>query len=146
MIETDSEPATETLVHVLHVDDDEDFLIITKRSLENQGSFLVESADSVKKALHKVRKKAYDAIISDYQMFGKTGLELFTAIRDEGKDVPFFLVTGEKREEIMNEALNLGVDRCFSKDRNLESLYAELASAIKEAVKARPSSDAEVGV
>jgi len=141
MIKTDSEPAKETMVQVLHVDDDEDFLVISKRLLEKQGSFHVESADSAEEALQKLEQKPYDAIVSDYQMFSKNGLELFTEIRNKENDVPFFLVTGEKREEIVNEAFNLGVDRCFSKDRNFEALFAELASEIKEAVKTKRSTD-----
>jgi DNA-binding NtrC family response regulator len=140
MIRTDSKPFTKTL-NVLHVDDDEDFLVISKRLLEKQGSLQVESADSVKQALEKIRQKLYDAIVSDYKMFDKTGLELFTEIRDNEIDVPFFLVTGEKREEIVNEALNLGVSMCFNKDGNLEELFMELASGIKEAVKAKHPTD-----
>jgi two-component system chemotaxis response regulator CheY len=145
MIKTDSKPVKEMLVHVLHVDDDEDFRVISKRLLEKQGSFQVEGADSVEQALQKVRQKPYDAIVSDYKMFGKTGLELFTEIRGNGNDAPFFLVTGEKREEIVKEALNLGVDRCFSKDRAFEVLFVELASGIKEAVKSKRSTVPKTG-
>jgi two-component system response regulator PilR (NtrC family) len=124
----------------LHVDDDEDFLIISKRLLEKQG-LQVESVNSVKQALQKIGQKHYDTIVSDYKMFDKTGLELFAVIRNSGNDVPFFLVTGEEREEIFNKALNLGVDKCFSKDRNFEALYVELASAIKEAANTKHSTD-----
>jgi hypothetical protein len=50
------------------------------------------------------------------------------------------LFTGERREEIVNEAHDLGVDRCFSKNGNFGVVYVELASAIKEAVKAKRKS------
>jgi len=133
---TDSDPAKETMIRVLHVDDDDNFLIISKRFLERQGSFQVESVLSVKEALQKLRQKSYDVIISDYQLFGKTGLEFLRELRDEGNDVPFFLFTGERREEIAGEALNFGADRCFNKNGNFV-VYVELACAIEEAVKAK---------
>jgi len=134
---TNANPAKETLMHVLHVDDDDDFLIISKRLLERQGSFQIDVASSVKEALQKLGQKPYDAIISDYQMFGRTGLDFLKELRNEGNDVPFFLFTGERKEEIAGEALNFGVDRCFSKNGNYEVVYVELAYAIKEAVKAK---------
>jgi len=134
---TNADPAKETLMRVLHVDDDDDFLIISKRLLERQGSFQVESVLSVKEALQKIRQKPYEVIISDYQMFGRSGLDFLKELRDAGNDVPFFLFTGERGEEIAGEALNLGVDRYFNKNGNFEVVYVELASAIKEAVKAK---------
>jgi len=129
-------PAREAVIHVLHVDDD-DFLIISKRFLERQGSFQVESVLSVKEALQKIMQKPYDAIISDYQMFGRSGLDFLKELRDGGNDVPFFLFTGERREEIAIEALNHGADRYFNKNRDSEVLFVELAYAIREAVKAK---------
>ena len=134
---TNADSAKETMMHVLHVDDDDDFLIISKRLLERQGSFQVESVLSVKEALQKIRQKPYDAIISDYQLFGRSGLDFLKELRDRGNDVPFFLFTGERREELASEALNLGADRHFNKNANYEVVYVELASAIKEAVKAK---------
>jgi DNA-binding NtrC family response regulator len=134
---TNSDPAKETLMYVLHVDDDDDFLIISKRLLERQGLFQVESVLSVKEALKKLGQKQYDMIISDYQMFGRSGLDFLKELRNKGNDVPFFLFTGEYRKEIADEALNLGVDRCFDKNGNFEVVYIEVASAIKEAVKAK---------
>ena len=130
-------PAKEALTRVLHVDDDDDFLVISKRLLERQGSFQVESVLSVKEALQKIMQKPYDAIISDYQMFGRSGLDFLKELRDGGNDVPFFLFTGERREEIAIEALNLGADRHFSKNGNYEALFVELAYAIREAMKAK---------
>jgi len=134
---TTAEAAKDLLTRVLHVDDDDDFLVISKRLLERQGSFLVETALSVKQALQKIEQKTYDAVVSDYQMFGKSGLEFLKELRADGNDIPFFLVTGDCREEVVIEALNLGVDRCFRKDVNFDVLFVELAYAINESVKAK---------
>ena len=81
----------EPLIHVLHVDDNEDFLIIAKRHLEQHGSFQIESVTSVKEAKQKIAQKQYDVIISDHQIPRKTGLEFLKELRDDGNEVPFIL-------------------------------------------------------
>ena len=45
----------DALIRVLHVDDDDDFLKISKRFLERQGSFQIETVSSVKEALQKIK-------------------------------------------------------------------------------------------
>jgi DNA-binding NtrC family response regulator len=52
-------------ITVLHVDDDEDFLICSKRHLQRTGEFRVETALSVKEAMKKIAKHPFDIIISD---------------------------------------------------------------------------------
>ena len=132
-----SEEANKTVARVLHVDDDEDFLVISRRLLERRGSFRVEFALSVKQALQKIKQNSYDVVVSDYQMFGRSGLDFLGELRADGNDVPFFLVTGDCRDEIALEALNLGVTQCFSKNKDFNLLFVELAFAIKEAVNAK---------
>ena len=125
----------DALIRVLHVDDDDDFLIISKRFLERQGSFQIETASSVNEALQKIKQQKYDVIISDYQMPEMTGLDFLKELRAGENDVPFILFTGECGEEITMEALNLGADRYFNKNGNLEVVYVELAHSLKKAVK-----------
>jgi len=134
---TNADPAKETLMRVLHVDDDDDFLIISKRLLELQCSFQVESVLSVKEALQKIRQKSYDVIVSDYQMPETNGLNFLKELRDRGNDIPFILFTGKGREEIAIDALNLGADRYFNKSGKPKTVYGELAHSLITAVKAK---------
>jgi DNA-binding response OmpR family regulator len=127
----------DTLIRVLHVDGDDDFLIISKRFLERQGSFQIETASSVKEALQKIKQKKYDVIISDYQMPEMNGLDLLKELRAGENNVPFILLTGEGREEIAMEALNFGADRYFNKNGNPAILYRELVHILRKAVKAK---------
>jgi len=127
----------ETLIRVLHVDDDADFLKSSKRILDMQGSFQIETALSVKEALQKIRQKPYDVIVSDYQMPETDGLNFLKELRDRGKDVPFILFTGKGREVIAIEALNLGADRYFNKSGKPKTVYGELAHSLITAVKAK---------
>jgi len=109
-------PNKEQQISVMHVDDNEDFRIISKRHLEQHGSFQIETVSSVKEAKQKISQKQYDAIISDYQMPEKTVLDFLKELRDNGNEVPFILFTGECREEVAIEALNFGADRYFNKN------------------------------
>jgi len=127
----------ESLIRVLHVDDDDDFLKCSKRFLELQDSFQIETALSVKEALQKISKKQYDVIVSDYQMPEIDGLEFLQELRNSGNDVPFILFTGRNREGIVIEALNLGADRYFNKNGKTKTLYGELVHGIINAVKAK---------
>ena len=117
----------DALIRVLHVDDDDDFLIISKRFLERQGSFQLETVSSVKEAMQKIKQKKYDVIISDYQMPEMNGLDLLKELRAGENDVPFILFTGECKEEIAMEALNFGADRYFNKNGTPEIVYGTCA-------------------
>jgi CheY-like chemotaxis protein len=145
MTETSSHQPSKTVLHpkqeqkilVMHVDDNEDFLIISKRHLEQRGSFQIETVSSVNEAKQKITQKHYDAIICDYKMTEKTGLDFLKELRDEGNDVPFIIFTGEGREEVAIEALNFGADRYFNKNETPEVVYAELVHSLIKSVKAK---------
>ena len=117
---------------VLHVDDDSQLLDLSERFLRQADDRLVVEtmSDSVA-AAERLRTAEHDAVISDYQMPGLTGLELLEGVRDDGNDdLPFIIFTGEGREEVASEALNLGADRYLQKGGDPTSQYAVLADAV----------------
>jgi PAS domain S-box-containing protein len=122
-------------IRVLHVDDDAAFLKTAKQCLELQGHFQVDTVMSVEEALEKLRKEEYDAVVSDYQMPGKDGLELLMELRDEENSIPFVMFTGKGREEVAVKALNLGADNYVNKYGDPKTVYAELAHDIHTTVK-----------
>lgn len=127
----------EEKIHVLHVDDDSDFLKTAKQCLEMQGEFQVDTAISAKEARAKLEKEKYDVIISDYQMPEEDGLEFLKLIRGEGNTTPFILLTGKGREEVAINALNLGVDQYLNKGGRPETVYTELVHHIKQLAETR---------
>jgi PAS domain S-box-containing protein len=126
---------TEAPINVLHVDDETDCLKTSKQILETQGSFKVETATSVEEAQEKMRKKEFDAIISEYIMSGKDGLEFLKELRNSGNKIPFIIFTGKGREIVAIKALNLGADQYINKIGKPEAVYSELTHAIREVVK-----------
>ncbi|MCJ7423866.1 response regulator, partial [Candidatus Bathyarchaeota archaeon] len=76
------------LIRVLHVDDELGLLKVAKQCLELQGPFHVDTACSVEEALNKLKEQEYDAVVSDYQMPGKDGLEFLEMLRKNGNTIP----------------------------------------------------------
>ena len=97
-------------LRILHVDDDTCFLGVSKQILELEWQFEVEAATSVDEAFRKLSTEAFDAVVSDYQMPGKNGLDFLKELRERKNRIPFVLFTGKGREEVAIKALNLGAD------------------------------------
>lgn len=125
------------LIRVLHVDDDFSLLRVAKQCLEMQGPFQVDIASSVDEALEKMKKEKYDAVVSDYQMPGKDGLDFLIELRRSGNRVPFMIFTGKGREEVAIKALNLGADQYLHKTGDPETVYCELGYAIRRTAERR---------
>jgi PAS domain S-box-containing protein len=123
------------VVHVLLVDYEPSLLKVAKQLLENEGQFQVDTAASVEEALQKMRKETYDAVVSDYQMPGKDGLEFLKELRGRGNTVPFIIFTGKGREEVAISVLNSGADQWVSKTGDPETVYRSLAHAINASIK-----------
>jgi hypothetical protein len=78
----------EHIIQVLHVDDDADFLKTSKQILQADSSFSVENATSVQDALELLKNKTFDAIISDYQLPEKNGLDFLKELRSTEEKNP----------------------------------------------------------
>jgi PAS domain S-box-containing protein len=129
------------LIRVLHVDDEPSLLKIAKQCLEMEGQFQVDTAASVEEAMERMKSKSYDAIVSDYQMPGKDGLELLKELREEGNTTPFIVFTGKGREEVAIKALNLGAAQYLNKSGNPETVYGELVHAIRQAAERKSAQE-----
>jgi PAS domain S-box-containing protein len=126
---------------VLHVDDEAGFSEIAKQCLEMQGPFQVDMATSVEEAKEKLKEETYDAVVSDYQMPGKDGLEFLKELRQSGSTVPFLIFTGRGREEVAIKALNLGADQYLNKNGDPETVYCELGHAIRTTVERKRAAE-----
>lgn len=129
-------------IRVLHVDDESGLLKIAKQCLEMKGPFQVDTASSVEEAIGKMEKEDYDAVVSDFQMSGKNGLEFLRELRQNGNGVPFVMFTGKGSEEVATRAMSLGADRYLSKAGDPETVYSELAHAISSSVKIKKVEEA----
>jgi PAS domain S-box-containing protein len=126
-------------IRILHVDDDPCFLEVTKQLLTIENNFEIDIVTSVNEAHKKMKNQTYDAIVSDYEMPQKNGLEFLKELREQENEIPFILFTGKGREEVIVKALNLGSDRYINKNGSPEVVYCELADAINKTVERKKS-------
>ncbi len=115
------------VIRVLHVDDDTNQLIFTKRFLEELDPFIqVESVASPEEAL--IKASSFDCVVSDFVMPGMNGIELANRVR-ETSTIPFILYTGQGNEEVAERAFAAGVDDYIRKEFD-HSHYQVLAKRI----------------
>ncbi|WP_048149660.1 PAS domain S-box protein [Methanolacinia paynteri] len=129
------------MISALYVDDEELLLVVAKEYLEKGGEFRIDTAKSVNEALLMIEGNSYDAIISDYQMPGKDGIEFLSEIRDAGNTIPFILFTGKGREDVVIQAINNGADFYIQKGGDPRAQFAELVYKLKIAVDRKFKND-----
>ncbi len=120
-----------SVIHVLHVDDDSSMLEISKQILMDIDNFEIDHACCVEEAFKKLAVCNYDAVISDYEMPQKDGLQFLKELRNLNNEIPFILFTGKGREEVAIKALNQGANGYFNKQGSPETVYGELAYGIR---------------
>ena len=118
-------------VKVLIVEDSEDDAKLTLRALRGGGFDptyrRVQTAAELETALAEER---WDAVISDFQMPGFTGLDALRIFRSTALDIPFILVSGTIGEETAVNAMKAGAN-----DYVMKKSLARLAPALERELK-----------
>ena len=78
---------------VLLVDDDPGLLDIFQEALDDL-SFEVTTAKSGEEAQLKLSKEKFHCLITDISMTGMSGVELVSALRAAGNEMPVYFITG----------------------------------------------------
>ncbi|OPY33162.1 MAG: osmolarity response regulator [Methanomassiliicoccales archaeon PtaU1.Bin124] len=125
------------MIRVLFIDDEDALLHMCKTYLERSNDLKVDTAKSVKDADDLMGASRYDAIVSDYQMPWRTGLEMLKRLRMKKDKIPFILFTGKGNEDVVIDALNSGADYYLMKGGDPKAKFAELEHAIRDAVHSR---------
>ncbi|WP_435318771.1 PAS domain S-box protein [Haloarchaeobius sp. TZWSO28] len=122
-------------IRVLHVDDDDALLDLTKTMLEREhDEIVVETETDVEAALsHLDGDTTFDCIVSDYDMPGMDGLTFLSAVQERHLSLPFILFTGKGSEEIASRAISAGVTEYLQKGGGTDR-YLVLANRIENAV------------
>lgn len=111
---------------ILHVDDDRDFLELTRIRLESEfQDFTVETATRGEEGLDRIRENGFDCVIVDYRMPTMDGLSFLDVVREVDESLPVIFFTGFGSEELASEAVRAGVTDYLPKgsdDRTYELL------------------------
>jgi len=135
-----------SVIRVLHIDDEDDFLFLTKEFVEkmSEGEIFVESLRNPMEVFERVKDDNIDVIVCDYLMEDLNGLDLLKQIKLKELQVPFIIFTGRGREEVVIDALNLGADYYIRKGSDAKSQYTELVHQIRTAHRHRIAEQALV--
>ena len=103
-------------IRILHVDDEQDLLLIAARMMTPiDPNLQIESTTSPMEALEKIKSNEYDCIISDYRMPKIDGIQLAERIREKS-NIPIILYTGQGSEEVAERAFEVGIDDYIRKE------------------------------
>jgi serine/threonine protein kinase len=118
---------------VLLVDDDRDVLRATARLLRHAGWTVDEAAEG-REALARLGGTVYDAIVTDIDMPGLSGVELLRVLRTRQDRTPVVLMTGGPSVQTAIEAVELGAFRYLVKPVQGDSLtqVVRLAAATRD--------------
>lgn len=79
---------------ILIVDDEKDIGFILGFELKSLGHEVI-TFETAMAAVSYLENETPDAIICDFQMPRMSGLDLFLWLKERGKEIPFYILTGE---------------------------------------------------
>jgi len=111
---------------VLVADDSSTMRKIILRSLQAVGvSEVTEAADGAE-AVAMFKPGDFEMVLTDWNMPGKTGLEVVEEIRSQDKDVPIIMVTTEAEKGRVMQAIQAGVSDYLVKPFTADTLREKL--------------------
>ena len=134
-------------IRLLHVEDSELDHVLALAYLERDGWVIHARRVETREAFATALVEPWDAVLSDYQMPGFTGLQALQMLRDSGSSLPFILVSGLIGEDTAVEAMRNGASDYLLKD-NLARLGPALDNAIAagDGRRARLAADRELSL
>jgi len=119
---------------ILLVEDNDDHAILAQAALSDSDQmFEVERAVSADECLAMLGMKRYDAIVLDYNLPKKNGLETLQDIQEMAYDAPVVMITSHGDEKVAVEAMKRGAYDYVSKS---EDYLAKLPLVVQKAIEA----------
>lgn len=123
--------------NVVLVDDDKDLLEVLKMNLMEE--FRVEIFTDPEVALKFMESNQADAVVLDYHMPGKNGLDFFSKFKAHKNEPPVLLLTGDGDVNLKVGCLDSGVDDFLMKPISTPELSAHLRNRIRSFKKRNPA-------
>ncbi|MGH7681256.1 MAG: response regulator [Candidatus Eiseniibacteriota bacterium] len=111
---------------VLLVDDDERVRTVMHDMLAKGGMDVV-SAESGEAALAALKKRSFDAVVTDLSMPGMGGIELCAQIKEQYSDLPVVLMSGRATEQVEEEIRGAKIEQVLQKPFEISALVDTIA-------------------
>jgi DNA-binding NtrC family response regulator len=117
-------------ISVLAVDDEESFLELLQRVLE-QEEYAVEKANDGISAINKLQTKTYDLVLCDLKMPRVDGVEVLKFVKEHYLDTQVVMLTGVNDVGIAVECMKLGAFHYITKPYSAQELVAVIERALE---------------
>ncbi len=117
------------MARILIVDDDKTLLSIMSEYLSACG-FELELAYNAAQARHYLEHSAYDAILSDFNMPGESGLDLLGHVSSRYPGLPFIMMTGCSTSLPKDAAMKMGSSAYVVKPFRLRDLVGTIETVL----------------
>jgi OmpR-family two-component system manganese-sensing response regulator len=117
-------------MRILLVDDEEELAEPLQRILTNQG-YTVDSANSGDRGWELARTGEYDLLILDWMMPEKSGVEICSALRQQGDSTPVLMLTAKDTLDDRVVGLDSGADDYLVKPFELRELLARVRALLR---------------
>jgi DNA-binding NtrC family response regulator len=123
-------------ISVLFVDDSPALANLICMYLQKNGEMTVDTSQSVKDAIHKLKYISYEVIITDYNISEEHGNALLRYGRAQGEWFPFVYFVAFRNSECENEAKHFGqvsfIEKMGSSGANLVKLRQAILDTVHE--------------
>lgn len=117
-------------MRILVAEDDSGVAGFIRRGLKEQ-QFAVDVVPDGEDALHLAQSQVYDAIVLDWLLPGRNGLEVLRALREAGNTAPVLILTAKGELENKVAGLNAGADDYLTKPFHFEEFLARLRALLR---------------
>ena len=131
------------IINVLVVDDDKETRNTLTAILENE-SFLVQTAESGKKAVRLCEKSTFDVALIDIELPDIKGTELLHMLKEKQPKMVRIIITGHPSIENAAKSVNEKADGYIMKPFDVQELLAMIKKLIDEKTNAYFKMFAEV--
>ena len=128
--------------HLLLIDDDRRIRELLSRYLMEHG-YRVTTAESAFAAETRMQGLAFDLLILDVMMPGRSGFE-FAAMLRENSDVAILMLTAQAEADHRVEGLELGVDDYLAKPFDPRELLLRIANILRQRARVREPKHANI--
>jgi two-component system, OmpR family, response regulator len=124
-------------VRILVAEDDPGLRSVLERGLKESGYAVDAVADGVE-ALTYLRTYDYSAVVLDWRMPGRSGLEVVEAVRGRGLSTPILMLTARDATADRVAGLDVGADDYLVKPFEFAELLARLRALLRRPGGAQP--------
>jgi DNA-binding NtrC family response regulator len=113
---------------ILVIEDDESLNILIQRRL-NRAGFATEGMENGTDALNEISNNRYHLLLLDYTLPDMSGIQFAQALVDLKYDIPFIVITGQEKEDVVSNMMELGACKYLVKNN---SFFDSLVHSVRE--------------